>query len=178
MSKQIIGALVGAVLLFIWQFLSWNMLGIHSAEMQYAANQDEVIEYLSTNLEPGHYVMPIPDPAAETIDQEAFMQKYSGKPWAQVSVHKEWNVNMGMNMARGFVIDFVAVFLLIWLIGKFENNDMMTSVMAAIGVGLIGYFTIPYLNHIWFKGPTMGYLIDSVASWGLVGAWLGWWLNR
>jgi hypothetical protein len=45
-------------------------------------------------------------------------------------------------------------------------------------VGGIGYLTIPYLNSIWFDNNSMGYLIDWLVQWGVVGAWLGWWLTR
>ena len=176
MSKQLIGALVGALLLFIWQFLSWSMLNIHSAEQTYTPNQDKIIEALSANLDAdGMYQIPYPAPGE---DHEAFQQKMEGKPWATVNFHQKWELNFGMNLFRGFAIDFAAVFLLVWMLMKFERNDMVTSVMASMAVGLIGYFSIIYLNHIWYKIPTMGYLIDAVASWGLVGAWLGWWLNR
>jgi hypothetical protein len=29
MTKQIIGTVVGALILFIWQFLSWSLLPVH-----------------------------------------------------------------------------------------------------------------------------------------------------
>ena len=50
--------------------------------------------------------------------------------------------------------------------------------MAALAVGFTGYLTIPYLNSVWFEASSIGSLIDTVAQWGLLGVWLGWWLNR
>jgi hypothetical protein len=55
---------------------------------------------------------------------------------------------------------------------------MVTSIQASIAVGIIGYLTIPYLNTIWFETSSMGYLVDALVQWGLVGVWLGWYLPR
>jgi len=83
-----------------------------------------------------------------------------------------------MSMFRGFAVDIISAFLLIWLLLKIEKRPLSTVLLSSLAVGLIGYFTIPYLNSVWFETKSLGYLIDSVAQWGLVGVWLGWWLNR
>jgi hypothetical protein len=54
----------------------------------------------------------------------------------------------------------------------------MMAFQACVAVGIIGYLTIPYLNSVWFEGSSMGYLVDALVQWGLVGAWLGWWLPK
>src|SRR5678816_1381218 len=59
MKKWIIGSLVGALIVFAWQFLSWTMIGIHSGEEKYASAQDQVLSALSSsNLEDGMYMLP------------------------------------------------------------------------------------------------------------------------
>ncbi len=45
-QKTIIGALVGGVILFIWQFLSWTMLNLHGESQKYTAKQNEILQYL------------------------------------------------------------------------------------------------------------------------------------
>lgn len=179
MTKQIIAVLVSAVLLFVWQFLSWSMLGVHQSEFKYTPNQDKILQALSENLpEEGTYMLPSVPPGTDFEQEQSIMQNYIGKPWAQVSYHKAFDVSMGMNMLRGFAIDAISAFLLIWLLMKMETRTMSTILTSSLAVGLIGYFTIPYLNSIWFETKSLGYLIDSVAQWGLVGVWLGWYLQR
>jgi hypothetical protein len=178
MKKQLIATLVGAIIVFIWQFLSWTTLNVHGSEYKYTANQDKIIEALTQNLEEGSYMLPQYAPGSTPEQQKAFMESSAGKPWATVSYHKSFDGSMGMNMFRGFVVDLVAVFLLVWLLLKFANLDFKTTLLASWAVGAIGYLTIPYLNSIWFETNTMGYVIDLVAQWGLVGAWLGWWLTK
>jgi len=179
MSKQIIGILVGAIILFLWQFLSWSMLGIHKDQFTYTANNQQILDCLALNLtEEGTYMLPGVPPGTTMDQEEALMKERAGKPWAFVTYHKSMNTGMGMNMFRGFAVDIVALLLLIWVLARIQNNNLMNCVQASVFIGLIAYLTIPYTNSIWFETGTMGYLIDAIVSWGLVGLWLGWWLNR
>lgn len=179
MKKQLIGTLVGAVILFVWQFLSWSLLPVHQSEYGHTPNQDKILEFLGQNLsEEGTYMLPVPPPGSSQEQQMALMESSAGKPWASISYHKSLNTAMGMNMFRGFVVDLLAVFLLMWLLSKFAHQSMQTSLQAALVVGIIGYLTIPYLNSIWFETNSLGHLVDAIVSWGLVGAWLGWWQGR
>ena len=179
MRKQLIASLVGAVILFLWQFMSWAMLPVHHSAYGYTANQDKIMEALNQNLtEEGTYMVPGVPPGTSHEEAEKLMEPNIGKPWASISYHKAFNVNMGMNMLRGFAVDLVAVFLLTWLLLNFATLSMMKALQASIAVGIIAYLTIPYLNSIWFKESSIGHLIDALASWGGVGLWLGWWLPR
>jgi hypothetical protein len=179
MKKQLLATFVGAVILFVWQFLSWAAIPIHKSEYGYTPNQDKILEALNQNLtEAGTYFIPGVPPGTSNADAEVIMAPRMGKPWATVNYHQSMSNNMGMNMFRGFTIDLVAAFLLIWLLLKIPGLNMMTAVQASIGVGLISYLTIPYLNSIWFEGNSMEHLIDAIGQWGLMGLWLGWWLPR
>ena len=176
MKKLIIGALVGAIVLFFWQFISWNFL--HNSQMQHTPNQEEIMTLLEGKLEPGQYMLPRPPVDATSAEGQEMAANYIGKPWMQISYHQNFQMSMGMNMLRGFVIDFVSVFLLCWIFGRFREIDVKSAVMSSVAVGLIGYFTISYLNSIWFETDSLPDLIDAIVPWALTGAWLGWWLNR
>lgn len=179
MKKQLIATLVGAVILFVWQFLSWSALGVHKSEFGYTSNQDKIMEALSQNLtEEGSYMLPNMPPGTSHEEMEAAMQSRVGKPWAVINYRKSLSADMGMNMFRGFVVDLLAAWLLVWMLLKFETLNLTTALQASIFVGIIGYLTIPYLNSIWFETNSLGHLVDAVAQWGLVGLWLGWWLPR
>lgn len=179
MSKQIIGALVSGILLFLWQFLSWSMLNVHQDEFKYTPNQDKILQFLSENLsEEGGYFMPGLPPGSSQEEHQANMNASAGKPWATINYHKAMDTDMVMPMVRGFIVDVIAAWLLIWLLIRMNGMNFQRILTASIVVGLIGYLTIPYLNSIWFETNSMGYLIDTVVQWGLVGLWLGWWLPR
>lgn len=179
MKKQLIATLVAGILLFVWQFLSWSMLNVHGNEMMYTENQDAILQSLGQhNLKDGTYMLPMPAPNSTPEQQQAYMESSAGKPWATVSYHASFDTNMGMSMFRGFIVDLLAAFLLIWILVRITNLDFKTALLSSWAVGAIGYLTIPYLNAVWFDTNTMGYLVDVVVGWGLVGAWLGWFLPR
>lgn len=178
MKKSLVGALVGAIILFIWQFISWGISGIHGAEMQYTENQDEILAFLDGKLEEGTYFLPTVPEGASQEEQQALAETATGKPWAKISYRASFNSNMGMNLVRGFATDLIAAFLLCWVLLQFANLTFDKAIIASLSIGLIGYLTISYLNSIWFENNSLGDLIDAIVSWVLVGAWLGWWLRR
>lgn len=178
MKKQLIATLVGGIILFVWQFLSWSMLNVHGKEFQYTANQDKILAALTENMTAGDYYLPNLPPGSSKEAQEKYMTEAIGKPWALISYHPSMSMNMGMNMTRGLAADLLAVFLLVWLFGKFAQLDFRTVLLSSLALGFIGYLTSAYLNAIWFERQSIPYLIDSVVQWGLIGVWLGWWMTR
>lgn len=179
MKKQLVATIVGGIMLFVWQFLSWAMLQVHKSEFGYTPNQDKIVAFLSENLsEEGSYMLPMPPPGTPMDQEQKFMEPYAGKPWAHITYHKSMSMEMGMSMFRGFVVDLLAAWLLVWLLLQFQTLNLRTALQASLAVGIIGYLTIPYLNSIWFETSSMAYLIDALVAWGLVGLWLGWWLPR
>lgn len=178
-TKPIIGAIVGGIIVFLWQFLSWVPLNIHGTSQQYTANQDSILKTLQSQLaSDGTYFLPSVPPGTSAEDAQKSYDANDGKPWAIVSYRKSMNTNMSMNMVRGLIVDIVAVMLLIWLLAKIPDINMSTTVLSCIVVGLVGYFTSEYANSIWFEYNTIPDLIDAIVSWGLCGLWLGFWIPR
>ncbi len=179
MKKIIIGGLVGSIILFIWQFLSWSLLDLHYTEMAHTDKQDEVLAALNeVGLDEGTYFIPRAPKGASQETMTEMAEQYEGKPWAIISYRDSLSSAMGMNLFRGWATSFVAALLLTWLLLQFAELNMSRSIMASVTIGLIGYLTIPYLKSVWFEGSSWGDLIDAIVSWGLTGAWLGWWLKK
>jgi hypothetical protein len=178
MKKLFIASLVGGLLLFIWQFLSWSILGLHAEMQSYTPKQEEILKALGDNLEEGFYYMPAAPPGTSFEEETKLMESSAGKPWAQVYYHKSMNTNMPLNMGRGILVDILAVLLLSWVILKMGNPSTQTIIASSLAIGTIGYLTGIYTNSIWFEYKTMADLLDTIVSWGLVGTWLAWWLRR
>lgn len=180
MKKTLIGSIVGALILFIWQFVSWTASGLHRSAEAYTPKQDSILQYLSTQFsEDGSYFLPTAPDGASKEEQEKLYETMDGKPWAQIHYHKSMDMNMGMNMARGYAINIVILLLVCWLFKKMGTPTFMTILSACIAIGLIGFFNGPYTNYIWFQTRDLyAHLIDAIAGWGLTGLWLGWWLRR
>lgn len=182
MKKWLIGSLVGAILVFAWQFLSWAMLGIHDGEAKYTAAQDSVLSVLTSTLkEDGMYMLPTVPPGSSMEEGQALGEKMDGKPWAVVTYKSAYNHDMTMPMIRGFLVDLFLVFTLIYILTRGGTPAAIRVFAGSVAVGLFTFLVGPYTAHIWFQTPTeayTGHLIDALVAWGLVGIWLGWWLNR
>jgi len=176
MKKQIIGTLVVALILFVWQFLSWGLINLHRPEQQYTEHQEKILTFLSENLTEGQYFLPTIPPGADMAQQEALQKNAMGNPWAQINYHPSFEMNMSMNLTRGFIVDVVSAFLLIWILLNFRELNSVKAIIGSVAVGLIGYLTITYLNHVWFQGYTLGFLLDCTVPWVIIGGFLGWYL--
>ena len=182
MKKSIVGAIVGGLLIFIWQTLSWTMLDLHRPVQNYSAKQDTIMNFLSAHLEQGGYLLPTV-PKGATMDEGMKMgEKMLGKPWASVQYHKSYDLaanDMYMNMVRGLVANIAMVWLLCWILGKWARFSSGSVFIACIFISLIVFINQPYTTFIWYKiFDLRAHLLDAVASWGLCGVWLGWWLKR
>lgn len=175
MKKSIIGGLLGGLVLFFWQFLSWGALNMHRSQMDYTPKQDKIMAALADlNLEEGEYFLPnVPEGA--TAEQYAdYQTNMVNKPYATLTYGKAATNSMFMNLIRGFIINFLSVFLFCYLLMANPQLNFKIVVISALIVGLISYMTIPYLESIWFKSNSIPDLIDAVVQWGLAGLVLGW----
>lgn len=179
MKKLIIGSLVGGILVFAWQSLSWTVLNLHSKEYQKAPSQDSIISYLSSQLKDGQYAIPTADESATTEEREQLFERMQGKPWAVINYHEKYDVDMAGNIIRGLIVSLIAVFFVCWILLKNTSSSFGSTMVSTILIGLAGYLFIPYSGYIWFQNPgALTTLIDTLVAWGLCGLWLGWWLNR
>jgi hypothetical protein len=180
MKKIIAGAIVGGIIIFIWQTLSWTVLNIHYKAEQYTPKQDSILQFLSTqDLKTGQYLMPGLPPGSTMDDMNKLGAKAEGKPWAVISYHQRHEMNMGMNMLSVFAVNILIVALLCWILLKMNAPGFGTIFLSSLFVGLIVFLNSPYTYHIWYQSPNMkGELIDAVVNWGAVGLWLGWWLRK
>lgn len=180
MKKTLTGALVGGLLIFIWQFLSWMVLNSHEKAMQYTPKQDSVLNYLSSQFSAdGSYHIPMSAPGTSMEECEKYRKDRIGKPWVQVSYHTAMKDNMVSNMLRNLVVNIIAVWLLCSIMAGITVNTFGKTFLACLLTGLIIFLQAPYVMHIWYETfDVWAHLADYLISWGIVGLWLGWWLNR
>ena len=182
MKKWFIGSLVGAIIIFAWQFLSWEILGLHDGGMKYTENQQAILNTLSTSLkEEGSYFMPTVAPGADKKEKMDLMKQSEGKPWAWIIYHQSMENNMAKQMIRGFLIDFVLVLLLVIVLTKGGLPGSSGIFTGTLAIGIITFLWGPYTGHNWFDLPwpfIKGDMIDAVVAWGICGLWLGWWLRK
>lgn len=182
MKKMIIGALVGGIILFAWQFLTWGAFNLHEAQQKYTPKQDSILSYLGTQFtEDGAYFMPTYPPGSSREQMEKVMEGSIGKPWAHVVYHKSMDGmnKMFMNMVRSLLVNIIIIWLLCWLLTKIPSASFGTVFIGTLGTGLIVFLHAPYTMHIWYGSfDLMAHFVDALVAWGAAGLWLGWWLTR
>ncbi|HYC27572.1 MAG TPA: hypothetical protein VEB42_02135 [Chitinophagaceae bacterium] len=182
MKKWLVGSLVGAILLFAWQFISWAAAGLHDPELKYHPQQDQIINSLSTLIkEDGQYMIPRTPPGASMDEHDKHMKELVGKPFAVVTYRSALEDNMVPSMIRGFLTDLVLVLLLIFVLNRRANLSMGSIYIATLAVGLIAFLWYPFTQHNWFQTPMAvitGALMDWIVAYSILGLWLGFWLRR
>jgi hypothetical protein len=174
MKRKITASLIGAIILFIWQFLSQAALDLHSMEHQYAPNQDTIVAFLSSQLKEGKYKLPLPKPGCTMEEAQQFMKESAGKPSIILDYQIAQSGSMAMNMVRGILTNIVILFLFISLLDKLAAPNFKIILLSSVFVGLIGFLNHSYTNYIWYHAPGIWIdLLDAVAGWGLVGLYLG-----
>jgi hypothetical protein len=180
MKKIVIASLIGGIIIFIWQTLSWTVLYMHHSGQEYTSKQDSIMAFMNTQFsEDGSYLLPNYPKGTSYEEMQKTMNTRDGKPWMQIQYHKELNVNMGANIAKGLVTDIVIVALLCWILMKMTDAGFGKIFMACLIVGIIVFLNSPFTIHIWYPKADLGaHFTDAVVSWGLCGLWLGWYLKR
>ena len=179
MKKSLIGAIVGGIIIFIWQFLSWAIINLHLPAQQYTPKQDAVMAALNSNLEEGGYFVPSLPETATMEEQEQAMKDMEGKPWATIQYHKAMENKMTMNMIRGALVNMVTVWLLCWILLRLAKINFGTVFTASLFIGFIVFLNAHYTNHIWYETfDLMAHFVDAVVAWGACGLWLWWWLSK
>ena len=182
MKKWIIGSLVGAIIVFAWQALSWMLLGIHNGELKYTAAQNQILSTLSSaNLEDGIYFLPNAQPGASMDEHERVTKENEGKPWAWVLYSNKMNIGMTGPMIIAFIVDVILVVLLISILVRGGLPTFTGIFTGCVAVGIFTFLWGPYMERNWYNVPwsvIQGHLIDAVVAWALCGLWLGWWLRK
>jgi hypothetical protein len=180
MKKTIIGAIVGGIIIFIWQFLSWTILDLHRPAQQYTDKQYEIMSFLNSRFDhDAAYFMPNHPPDASHDVMEKTMEAAMGKPWAVIQYHRELNMSMGMNIFRAVIVDILMAGFFCWIVSAFANPRFGNVFFASLLVGLIAFIHYPYVVHIWYQTFDIdANLIDALVSWGLAGLFFGWLYGR
>jgi hypothetical protein len=171
MSRKILFSLLGGVIIFAWQFLSFAMPNFHKKAATYTPLQDTLIQKFSElGLKEGMYMLGQADPAASRDEQCKQYEKLEGRPWAVINYHMDNNMEMTMPMIRGFLICVVISFLLFWLFLQQKEPTLVNRILLALAVGLIGFFFIPYTSFIWYREPDIfAYFADALVPWIILG---------
>lgn len=177
MKKILIGSLVGAIILFVFQAAMW-MSGMNNDFSSYTTNQAAIMENLNSNLDAdGLYMMPMNDPAVKQTheQEEKYMQENVGKPWAMVFYHQSMHGMDPMYMVRGFFHSLIAVLMVTLVLSAGGWVQFGTRFIVCMAFGVFTIALAPMNSMNWWDMPfsfVKPQIMDLTLGWALVSLWL------
>ncbi|MEY3860326.1 MAG: hypothetical protein RIS50_607, partial [Bacteroidota bacterium] len=157
--KTFYRALLGGLILFFYQFLSFAGANFHGNAQAYTEKQDTIMAFLLDNKQ---YILPRPSENATPEDQQKYAVESQGKPWAMVNYHTTKDTGMIMPMVRGLLVDILAIFLVFGLLDKIADINTMKAIIYLCTVGFFAFLVVPYTNYIWYQTPDIwAHLLDA-----------------
>jgi hypothetical protein len=171
MKNKLLFSLIGAIVIFVWQFFSYAMPNLHKSAMEYTPAQEKILQSLvDAGISEGMYLLGQPDPSMSRDQQAEAMKDFDGKPWAVINYHAKNSMDMAMPMIRGFRVCIVMAYLLFYLFLQQKNPTLTNRLLLSVTVGLIGFFFVPYTNFIWFQAPDIfAHFADAIVPWVILG---------
>ena len=180
MNRTIIAGFLGALVLFIWGFISWAVLPWHNMTTHSLTNEDAVISVLkSANTESGTYM--IPGMGTTEVGKKTQMEKMKVGPNAWLHYSSVGMDEMDpMYFIRGFLICFISATLAASLLGKLSWSlaskygarvrfVMMLGIFLAIAGRLSDWSFLGYSTSF-----SLNLAADDIIGWTLAGLVIAW----
>ena len=182
-TRILISSLVGAIILFAWQSLSWTVLPVHKYSMKYSPNQEQILDVLSQNLsEEGMYFFPFMDPDnASSEDWQELQSSSAGKPAAMVNYIASYNNNMASSMITGFLLCLIVSIVISLSLSRHDNMGFAGRWFRVMGFAVVIMAFGTMTDKNWWFYPMhflSGEFIDYTVMFALSGVWFAWYLGR
>jgi hypothetical protein len=188
----VLAAAGGAVLLYLWGFLSWVVLPLHIPFIRrfHGEAEDRVREALrSAAGEGGIYIVPgfphprAADPQKRKAIEDVYRERLEEGPWAFLALAPR-GISLPATATRqmifGFVNQFLIAALTAFVLGQAVGETWVERLAVVLAIGLIhGLAThVAYWNWMHFALDfTLSQLVDGLIGWLLLGLWLAWYLS-
>lgn len=170
MKKHLLFAIIGGIIIFAWQFLSYAMPNFHKNANEYTPLQDTLLAtFQAVGLDEGMYMLGQPNPD----DPDATYDMAENSTWAVLNYQIDVPNSMTTPMIRGIITCIVIAALLFLFFKQQTNAGLLDRLLISVGVGLIGFLFTPYTNFIWYRNPDIyAHLLDAFVPFLILG-WLG-----
>ena len=182
MNRLIVPALIAAITVFIWMFISWMVIGWHNVDIKNLPNGDDIAEQMKASMnEPGIYIYPGHPEGGGDASMEEWTTKYKTGPLVNFMVyHPEGTDPMNpMKFIKSFIINFIAAFIagILLMMTLAQNPSYWRRVIFIMILGLFAAFLGPFVEWNWWGFP-LGYTLVNVAdyciTWFFAGLVLAW----
>ncbi len=180
MKKILIGALVGGIVLFGWQYAAWRFLDIHKLEQDpVLANEAAVATALKGTLR-GVYAIPGLTQAERKAQGEAYKaweQKHEAGPVVWINYDPDGKRAMdGKTLGIGAGLCIGIALVVSMMLRGASIRSYLGRVLFVTGFGLFLALAMDAQNWLWMNEPldwTKAWIIDHVAGMAATGIILG-----
>ena len=182
-TRVVVSTLVGGLLLFAWQSLSWTVLPLHTQSLRYTAGQDSILALMAQHMDQtGMYYLPSPNPEdGSGSSYEEMETAMKGKPVAQVNFIQAYESNMGLNMGIGLLLSVLSALIISLVLARHTMGSALGRFAFSLGIGVILIAQDTLGDVVWWFHPAHWYvpeIIDYLAMFSLAGIWFAWYWGR
>ncbi len=181
MKKILIGALVGGIVLFVWQYAAWSFLDIHKLEQEPVLANEAAVAAALQGTARGVYWIPGLRQAdhkdTESEAHKAWAKKYEAGPIAWISYDPNGKEAMPpKTLAFGAGLCVLIALVVSMMLRGAAIRSYFGRVLFVLGFGLFLAIAMDAQNWLWMNFPldwTKAWVIDHVAGMGAMGVFLG-----
>lgn len=179
-TRILLAGIVGGIVMFIWGFVSHELLPIGEMGVNQLPNEDAVRSALETNLgdNPGFYVFPSGGftPNSTGAEKQAAMKKAEEQMAAGaagVLIYRPKRIfNFPKRLAFEFSTDVIASLLAVLLLGRTRITSFGGKIGFVFMAGILVAFVTNVQHMNWYGFPkdyTFGYMVTQIVGFLLIG---------
>jgi len=178
MVRGILAALAGAVLMFAWGSLNWQVLELYPHQ-GFKNNTVALSALRAAEAETGVYWVPSPPRGIEkgSPEYEELARQHKEGPRAMVIYNAEGADMEDMSfLIRGFLALFASCFVAALMLDRAAIKSLVGRVLFCTTIGVVVALYSDGNNWAFFSYPqgwTITSMIDHVVSWTLAGVGMG-----
>ncbi len=171
MKKGIfLGALVGAIIAFVWSFLSWTVLPWYKTSFKKFCKSEQVAEVIRENATSGHGVYLLPGCCE---DEAKFQCDYKKGPIMFAIVKPTGkDFNMVSNLIVQFITLFVAAGIISYIVASYAGSSYGFRLLVSTLIGIFSAWIIAVPSWNWWAAP-VGFCVveffSNAIMWFLAG---------
>jgi len=180
-----VAALSGAIVIFLWQFVSHMFLPIGGMGFRAPQNEQAVLQAAASGLPAtGVYLLPYLAPEKMNVPaaRQAWTEKAQKNPslFVVVSPPNRMATNMAPALIKQFVTNLLGALLVAFVLAA-TAWTFGTRVLTAFAFGIFGWLLDIVPMWTWYQFPPdyiIGNLLDQGIGWLLAGIAMAWLLGR
>ncbi len=179
LKRFILSAMVGTLILFAWNMVSWLVLPFHSNSLRNIPDSALDVMVLKEHLkEDGVYHYPGLPEDSSSESWAVMEEKVKTGPRITLMVYKSGETSLfsPISFLVGLVFNSLSVLLLMFILSNMSNRGRWRVVTVSIAVGLFVSFIKDFPQMVWYLFPlpyTLVEVADTLVATLLLGLFLG-----